>query len=256
MELRRNVASLTLGFHFSLRFEENLRHLLTSQWQLPVRLPLPKDENLLDEPAQQAVICGLRDGHRASWTALYDGYSTDLWRYVARLVGSSSNDIADVVQETFLAAARSARHFDPGRGTLWTWLTGIAHHQIAQHWRQVGKRARILELAQTQAVEIGRGNFDRDGVRDVWERGELADLIRAALASLSSDYASILIGKYMDELSLEELTQREGGTVDAMKSKLARARREFRVRFERITREPGSVLDDSLTDERSGHRTV
>ncbi len=203
---------------------------------------------MLDEPDQRAVIRGLRDGHRDAWTALYDGYSTDVWRYVARLIGSSSVDVADVVQETFLAAAKSARQFDAEKGTLWSWLTGIAHHQSAIYWRQINRRSRLFELVQSGAGQLRRWVDESDSTDDVWNQGEMADLVRATLASLSSDYATILAAKYLDEQSLEEIAAQHGGSVDAVKSKLARARREFRSRFERMTREP-SIATDGLSVE-------
>jgi RNA polymerase sigma-70 factor (ECF subfamily) len=202
---------------------------------------------LLDEPEQLAVIRGLRDGQQDSWTALYDGYGTDVWRYVARLIGSSSGDVADVVQETFLAAARSARQFDPDRGTLWAWLTGIAHHQVSNYWRQINKRSRLMELAQSHVTELSRWIEGSDEPIELWERQELGDLVRAALGELSHDYASILAAKYLDEQSLDEIAKSYGGSVDAMKSKLARARREFRLRFERLTREPTREFAETIS---------
>ena len=207
------------------------------------------DANLLDAPDQQAVIRGLRDGQRDAWTALYNGYSTDVWRYVARLIGSSTVDVSDVVQETFLAAARSARQFDPEKGTLWSWLTGIAHHQSAIYWRQINRRSRLFDLAQSGAGQLRRWVDESNGTDEIWNQREMADLVRATLASLSSDYASILAAKYLDEQSLEEIAAQHGGSVDAAKSKLARARREFRSRFERMTREQ-SIASDGLPVER------
>ena len=198
---------------------------------------------MLDEPDQRAVIRGLRDGHRDAWTALYDGYSTDVWRYVARLIGSSTVDVADVVQDTFLAAARSARQFDADKGTLWSWLTGIAHHQTSIYWKQIHRRSRLFELVQSGVGELRRSVGDSDDTSDIWNRREMADLVRATLATLSSDYATMLTAKYLDEQSLEEIAAQHGGSVDAVKSKLARARREFRARFERLTREPSYVSD-------------
>lgn len=200
---------------------------------------------MLDEPDQQAVIRGLRNGQRDAWTALYDGYSTDVWRYVARLVGESTADVADLVQETFIAAARSARKFDAERGTLWGWLTGIAHHQTSTYWRQINKKARLRELAESGAGELRRWLDDSTGEPELWERRELSDLVRATLASLSSDYAGILAAKYMDGSSLEEIVRQQGGTIESTKSKLARARREFRLKFERMTRDPVPVFDES-----------
>lgn len=183
---------------------------------------------MLDEHDQSTVICGLQSGDREAWAALYDGYSVDVWRYVARLVGPEVTDVADVVQETFLAAARSARHFDSNRGTLWGWLTGIAHHNVSLYWKQTNKVARLQKLAEAHAGELYRwlDGSEADGLP--FEQSELAELIRGVLAELPSDYAALLTAKYLDEQSLDELSQQWGHSVAALKSKLARARREFR----------------------------
>ena len=183
---------------------------------------------MLDEHDHSTVICGLQHGHREAWAALYDGYSADVWRYVARLVGPEVTDVADVVQETFLAAARSARSFDSGRGSLWSWLTGIAHHNVSLYWRQINKAARLQKLAEAHAGELHRwlDGSEADGIPS--EQSELAELVRGVLAELPSDYAALLTAKYLDERSLDELSQQWGHSVEALKSKLARARREFR----------------------------
>ncbi len=139
---------------------------------------------MLDEHDQAAVICGLRTGHRESWAALYEGYSVDVWRYVARLVGPNVPDVADVVQETFLAAARSARQFDPKLGSLWSWLTGIAHHNVSLYWRQISKASRLQTLAETHRGALQHW-LDRSISDELpFEQSELAELVRGVLAEL------------------------------------------------------------------------
>ena len=199
---------------------------------------------MLDEHDQLVVIRGLRDGSREAWTALYDKYSADVWRYVGRLVGTHATDVADVVQETFLAAARTARQFEPSRGTLWSWLAGIAHHQAAAYWRQIGKTARLRALAETRGLEL-RQSLDGSQLPDeLCERRELIDLVRCALSELSADYAALLTAKYLDEQSLDELARQFGTSIDAVKSKLARARREFRATFASLTSESTPMVGE------------
>ncbi len=201
------------------------------------RSPSSTRRPLLDEHDQLAVIRGLRDGSRAAWTALYDRYCADVWRYVGRLMGTQPADIADVVQETFLAAARSARQFDASRGTLWSWLAGIAHHQAAAHWRRSERTARLRALAEAGAVELRHWLDGDESPHDVCERRETGDLVRAVLSQLPADYAALLSAKYLDDQSLDDLARRFGSSVEAIKSKLARARREFRAKFESLSRE-------------------
>ena len=184
------------------------------------------------------MIRGLRDGSREAWTRLYDAYSVDIWRYVARLLGPHAAAVADVVQETLLEAGRSAARFDPSRGTLWNWLAGIAHHRVAAHWRQESRAASLRKLAEAHAAEI-RHWFDGEPAPDQpWECRELAELVRGVLAELPAEYAVLLAAKYIDDWSLAELSQQGGGSIEAIKSKLARARREFRTKYEHLTREP------------------
>ena len=52
------------------------------------------------------------------------------------------------------------------------------------------------------------------------------------------DYETLLVGKYMDGLSLEELAERGRHDRDAVSSKLARARRAFREAFEKLAHQP------------------
>src|SRR5215207_8841709 len=94
----------------------------------------------LDEPL---IAQGLREGKADAWQALYDAYAERVWRGVARLLGPRSTDVADVVQETMMAAARSAANYHPTRGSLWSWLWGIAHNHVALHFRKQAQRQRL-----------------------------------------------------------------------------------------------------------------
>ena len=226
----RHLNERRFSISTSWQFVGIVRHLAASNGQLiSVRSPsFHEIAPLLDEHDQSAVICGLQTGNREAWAALYDGYSVDVWRYVARLVGPEKTDVADVVQDTFLAAARSARSFDPRQGSLWGWLTGIAHHHVSVYWRQINKAARLQALAEAHAGELHQwlAGSEADGLS--FEQSELAELVRSVLAELPPDYAALLTAKYLEERSLDDMSRQGGQTVEALKSKLARARREFR----------------------------
>jgi RNA polymerase sigma-70 factor (ECF subfamily) len=189
---------------------------------------------LLDPSQQHAVAEGLRSGCREAWAMLFTGYSHDIWRLAARQLGGDAAAVADVVQETFLAAAKSARSFDPQRGTLWSWLTGIAKRQVAQHWRQSIRAARVKHLAESGKLEIRTWLASEPNEP---AGADITDMVRGTLAELSAEYAALLTAKYLDDLSLEQIAEHVGSSVEAVKSKLARARREFRTRLDRFSRQ-------------------
>ena len=110
---------------------------------------------MLDEQQERRIAQGLREGEADAWQALYDAYAERVWRGVARLLGAHKSDVADVVQETMLAAARSALSFDPARGPLWPWLWGIAHNHAALHLRKQARRHRLTE-ARSEERRVGK----------------------------------------------------------------------------------------------------
>lgn len=177
---------------------------------------------------------GLAAGSTAAWHQLYDAFAEAVWRCVARRVGPHAADVADIVQETFLAAARSARTFDPARGSLWGWLSGIARRQAALHFRRKQTRP---EAAGDDMSTLGGSKSGTSALQEPLElmaNAETASAVRHILRGLPVDYETLLVGKYQDGLSLEELAQAEDCTVHAISSKLARARRAFREAFDRL----------------------
>ena len=174
----------------------------------------------------------LREGDREAWAALYAHYNIAVWRLTARLVGPDAAGVADVVQEVFLAAAGSARRFDAEQGTLWSWLTGIVHRQVSNYWRKAERADRWRALAESGKIDIAGLFESHESPPEIEEQREVADLVRRVLTELSVDYAILLTSKYLDDCSLEEMAAQSGSSAEATKSKLARARREFRTAFE------------------------
>ena len=76
-----------------------------------------------------------------------------LYRYAMRRLGKS--DIAeDLVQDTFVAALRSADSFQ-GRSQVLTWLVGILRHKIADHMRKLTRQRERDEKARNEAGDRG-----------------------------------------------------------------------------------------------------
>jgi RNA polymerase sigma-70 factor (ECF subfamily) len=176
----------------------------------------------MDVQQERAIAQGLRDGKADAWRSLYDAYAERVWRCCARLIGNNAADVADVVQETFLAAARSAGTYDSSRGPLWAWLWGIARRHVALHFRKQQRRDR---LHQAEVWLAGRNEelfSDRASApAELLESAELATLVRATLTELPADYESLLTAKYLDGDSVETIATQEQSTSTAVRSKLA-----------------------------------
>ena len=175
----------------------------------------------------------LRAGSADAWRSLYDTFAEAVWQCVARRVGPHAADVGDIVQETFLAAARGARSYDPARGSPWVWLSTIARRQTALHFRRKQTRPEATGGAGTdekQATEL-QASTGEDDPAELFSAAETAQAVRQALGQLSVEYETLLVGKYMDGLSVGQLAEAEDCTIDAISSKLARARRAFREAY-------------------------
>ena len=110
----------------------------------------------MDDQQEREVARGLQEGKTEAWRALYDAYAKRVWHAVARRMGPGSADVADVVQETFLAAAGSAGGYDATRGSLWLWLSGIARRHVALHYRKQRRHRRVEEGRHRRATDSTR----------------------------------------------------------------------------------------------------
>jgi RNA polymerase sigma-70 factor (ECF subfamily) len=184
---------------------------------------------------EHKVVRGLREGNADAWRELYDAYCRQVWQAVARMMGPNMPDVADVVQETFMAAARSAGQYDPDRGSLWVWLYGIARNQAALHFRKQGRPGRSVRsndrLVQTSRRIASWLDGREQTPSDALQSAETAEMVRSALTELPVEYEIVLTAKYLDGASVEQIAGSERCTVTAVRSRLARARQAFRQVF-------------------------
>lgn len=227
---------------------------------------------------ENVIIRGLQRGDQDAWRALCEMYSRRLWRYVSRLVGRNSEEVADVFQETMLAVAKAGRQLRTDDTKLWAWLAKIAHNQAALHWRKIYReRAKqghtglhstssgkadventALENTALENTAVENISLENTAVENNSDPAQLADraesiqVVRYVLAQMPSDDVVVLVAKYMDDLSVSEIVATVGGTIESVRSRLARARRNFRKRFDDIAagtcRLDGSVWNELSSD--------
>jgi len=194
----------------------------------------------MDKNTEQQIAKGLRQGSRQAWLQLYEACAEEVWRNVSRLVGHDSPAAADIVQETFLAAARSAHHFEPGRGSLRGWLWTIAQRQAALYYRKKKPNVSLQQAQSWWATHDGETSdwidARTDMPPDVLQSKELAALVRQALSELPPEYQSLLLAKYVDNQPAAHIAEQMACSEVAVRSKLARARKAFRKAFKRTIR--------------------
>ena len=170
-------------------------------------------------------------GDMLALEVLYRRHVGRVWRY-AWFRTHSREAAAEIVQETFLRVARSARQFE-GRSRFTTWLFAVVRSVAINHLRkQRRERAVVGEPAVLRLVSGGS---------DPPERAEHADTrraVREALTRLPAAQRDALVLCDLSELSMKAAAELLGWSVPRVKTTLFRARR--RLRDELKTHEPAA----------------
>lgn len=163
------------------------------------------------------LLTGAAAGNAVAVRALLDGYGAAVYGFLYARVGGQSV-AEDLLQETFIEAVRSASTFR-GDSSLKTWLCAIARRRLSRHY-EAERRAAVARAGLAIVSEHG----DRDRSSDVERRDE----ITRALGALSPLHRQVLVMKYLDDRSVEEIAAELGRSRVQVQSLLQRARAGLR----------------------------
>ena len=163
-----------------------------------------------DEELLAAV--GRRD--EAAVAALYDRYGRLAFGLAYRILGDQGA-AEDVVQDAFLSVWRRAASFQPGRGSVRTWLLSIVHHRAIDRLRGTAGRAR----RDTALEEVDRVVALDDPWRDV-ELTLQRDVLKKGLATLPEEQRRTIELAYFGGYTQTEIAGAMGVPVGTVKGRM------------------------------------
>jgi RNA polymerase sigma-70 factor (ECF subfamily) len=185
--------------------------------------------NSLQKLDDVAVVQQALQGSQPAYTEIVRRYERPVFTLIVRMVRDRTV-AEDLAQDAFLKAFGALERFDCQR-KLSSWLFKIAHNTTLDHLRR--------KVPDTVTLE-GRGD-DSDGLSAVLEdesveapdrRAERWDLSRdlsRALERVRSDYREILVLRYQEELSYNEIADITGLPLGTVKTHLHRGRKQMAV---------------------------
>jgi RNA polymerase sigma-70 factor, ECF subfamily len=165
---------------------------------------------------EAGLVGEARRGSERAFLAIYERHRSAVFQFAWRLTGSQSA-AEDVTQECFLAIVKGAA-FDPDRGTLRTYLFGMARRLI---WRR-------LRISGREAEEPVDAEAPVDVLGDLLA-AERSELVARAVARLPLFQREAIVLSTFEELPLEEIAKITGVDTGAVKSRLHRARASLRA---------------------------
>jgi RNA polymerase sigma-70 factor (ECF subfamily) len=148
---------------------------------------------------------------------LYERHVYALLRFAVRVVGAA--DAEDIVQSTFVRAARVAATYDDRAGSGRPWLLGIAARLVQERRRSLSRWARVL-------IRLGAEGAGRAALPDLH-----AD-IEKGLRGLTEAKRTVLVLAEIEGFGCDEIARMLDVPVGTVWTRLHHARRELRKYYE------------------------
>ncbi len=139
---------------------------------------------------------------------------------------SNYEDALDLTQETFLQAYRSLNSFR-GESDISTWLYRIAINLCKKHFNKKGRWEKIIAGSADATdiqQEVLRLSSSEQSPDEVVIKEERVQTVQAQVASLPSKYKTVIVLKYLQDLSYEEIADILNIRIGTVKSRLNRAK--------------------------------
>jgi RNA polymerase sigma factor (sigma-70 family) len=169
---------------------------------------------LLRLRSDDQLVALFRAGHDEAFGTIHDRYRARLFGYARQMLGGSSSDAEDVLQDVFLRAYDALR-VDGREVLVRAWLYRVAHNRCIDQLRRPAPAA-------SDIYDLNRGP-SQDPMAEAERREDLRRLV-ADVRRLPEQQRSALLMREMEGLSYNELAAALDVTVPAVKSLLVRAR--------------------------------
>jgi RNA polymerase sigma-70 factor (ECF subfamily) len=178
----------------------------------------------------QALLDRARAGDAQALEQLLERHQAQVYRFGMKMCGDPE-DAKDVLQETLLAMARGVRDFR-GASSISTWLYTIARSFcIKKHRKSKFAPADERSLDADGAPEEPQLADDAKSPEEVLAGKQIEHALEQALGALEPIYREVLVLRDIEGLTAPEVADVLGVTVQAVKSRLHRARLSVRARL-------------------------
>ncbi len=174
------------------------------------------DQPLFNQELEDAELVRLSLDDPDKFSLIISRYQDKLSRYIRRLGVATAEDAEDVLQDIFLKVYLNLNDFKPDL-KFSSWIYRIAHNQVISNFRKRQARPEAYSMPidspgfQLLADDIALDNQSDINLRQV--------LISKALQKIEAKYREILVLKFFEDKSYQEISdilKKPSGTVASL----------------------------------------
>jgi RNA polymerase sigma-70 factor (ECF subfamily) len=182
-----------------------------------------------------------RNGDRGAFAELVELYKDKIYHLAYRML-NNKHEAEDAVQETFMRVYTNLHRYDEQQ-KFSTWIFRIGTNHCIDRLRKRKHSAYSLDAEMPDGegndyYSMLPGNEDTPEQQIILSETQL--LIRKAIDALPEKYKSVVILRYLQDMSLQEISDVLDMPVTTVKTRVHRGREYLRKRLEQ---------DPSLTDD-------
>jgi RNA polymerase sigma factor (sigma-70 family) len=186
---------------------------------------------MMEPTLSESTLDALYLGEPAAVEDWFYRFADPLYTFIYYRVSANPDLAAEITQETFVKALDDIQEYNPGRGSMLTWLTTLSRNIIRKH---LGDRASSIpnSPAISGDLVILYEQIATEPLPDeVLLQKETADLVRATLTTIPGNYNQVLYDYYWRSMDLRAISRLRGLSESSVKSLLYRARLAFKETF-------------------------
>ncbi len=179
---------------------------------------------MTDAELVSQVLAGSQDAARR----LVAAHQQAVFNLVCRMV-RDPGVAEELAQDAFVKAFSALRRYDPAY-RFTSWILKIAQNTAIDYLRRQRPSTMSLDAAgDSPGIEALLSDDDAPSPLVQAERADLARALEEALGRLRPEYRRLVVLRYQEDVSYEEMAQLLDIPVGTVKSHLHRARRELAV---------------------------
>ena len=194
----------------------------------------PVDPQRLDRLYERLLVLRCQAGDEAAFTELVARYTPRLRIYLRQMLAGSAGGAHatdDALQDVWLDCLRSVGRLHDA-GAFAAWLYRIARDRAYRILRRRGA-VTLSPMADANDVAAADDDADVDAALDGEAAPTAERLIHASLDRLPHEQREVLLLRFVEEMSYEQIAASTGCNVGTVRSRLHYAKRALRREIER-----------------------
>jgi RNA polymerase sigma-70 factor, ECF subfamily len=184
-----------------------------------------ESQQIYSDADERDLIAAARQGDRAAFKAIYESHRDRVHNLVYYCL-SDTRLVEDVLQNVFLKVYRGLPGFR-FEANLSTWIYRVTINECQNQNRRSGARYVPFETILGSGEEV-----DSSSIPDDWHaRNERGEIVQRAVLQLSPKLRAVVVLKYLEGLSYDEIAETLDCAPGTVASRLNRALEELESRL-------------------------